>query len=95
MIITIYDYASREKEITLPDKEIIEIVVTVLSGDETGYIEFADGAKVEFDASDTRFTDFYDGCYTVKGERIQKWTDFKPSGTRTASYERQATFYRR
>lgn len=87
--IVIYDYDNKEKEIALPDKEITEIFVSVLSGDETGYVKFEDGTDVHFDASDCRFMDFNDGYYSVEGENIQKWLDFKPSGTRTASYERR------
>lgn len=92
MIITIYDYANATKEITLPDKDISEITVIVISGDETGYVEFTDGTKVEFDASDCRFISYYDGIYTVEGEDIQKWINFEPSGNRTVSYERQGIF---
>lgn len=92
MIITIYDYDSAKKEITLPDKEISQIVVTVLSGDETGFVEFTDGTRIEFDASDERIANYYDGTYIVKGENIKKWIDFKPSDERTTSYERQDEF---
>lgn len=92
MIITIYDYQNDAKEITLPDKEIVEILVNILSGDETGFVKFVDGTKIKFDASDDRFTNYYDGMYTLKGENIQKWIDFKPSGNRTVSYERYGIF---
>lgn len=92
MNITIYDYANKTKQIALPDKEISEIVVVVLSGDETGYVKFTDGTKVKFDASDDRFTSYYDGAYTVEGENIRKWIDFKSSGYHTISYGRQRVF---
>ncbi len=92
MIITIYDYADRTKEIALPDKEISEISVIILSGDETGFVKFVDGTKIRFDASDNRITDFYDGIYTLEGENIQKWINFKSSGNRTISYERYGIF---
>lgn len=92
MIIKIYDYRNDTKEITLPDKEIAEIFVNILSGDETGFVKFMDGTKIKFDASDARFTDYYDGMYTLEGENIKKWIDFKPSGNRTVSYERQGAF---
>ena len=93
MIITVYDYANNTKEITLPDKEIAEILVKVLSGDETGFVKFIDGTTIRFDASDNRITDYYDGDYTLKGKNIKKWIDFKTSGNRTVSYERQNVFY--
>jgi hypothetical protein len=92
MIITIYDYANNTKEITLPDKDISEITVIILSGDETGCIEFTDGTKIEFDASDHRLIDYYDGMYTIEGENIEKWINFESSGNRTVSYERQVNF---
>lgn len=92
MIITIYDYADKTKEITLPDKEIAEIFVSILSGDETGFVKFTNGTKIKFDASDDRITDYYDGMYTIEGEDIKKWIDFKPSSNRTVSYERQDAF---
>lgn len=92
MIIKIYDYKNDTKEITLPDKEIAEISITILSGDETGFVKFVDGTKIRFDASDDRLTDYYDGMYTLEGEDIKKWIDFKSSGDRTVSYERQGVF---
>ena len=92
MIIAVYDYDSAKKEITLPDKEIVEIFVSVKSGDETGYVKFADGERIWFDASDCRLTGYDDGSYFLEGENIQKWIDFTPSGNRTASYERQEIF---
>lgn len=92
MIITIYDYRNDVKEVTLPDKEIVKIYISILSGDETGYIRFIDGKKIRFDASDSRIASYYDGGYTVEGEDIKKWIDFKPSDNRTASYERRDIF---
>lgn len=90
----IYDYAGNEVNIDLPDKEISEIFVEVISGDETGIVTFTDGTTVHFDASDCRMMNFYDGDYCVTGANIQKWLDFKPSSKRTASYERQEMFLR-
>lgn len=92
MTITIYDYANREIKVELPDKEILRICVTVLSGDETGWVEFADGSRINFDASDCRISSYYDGTYIVEGDNIEKWLNFVPSES-TASYERQENFY--
>lgn len=92
MVITIYDYRNATKKINLPDKDISEITVIIISGDETGYVKFTDGTKIEFDASDCRWIDYHDGVYIVEGKDIQKWIDFKPSGNRTASYERRDIF---
>jgi hypothetical protein len=94
MIIKIYDFADKTADFTIPDdKTISEIDVTVLSGDETGRITFTDGTYINFDASNCRLHDFYDGSYTVKGDNIQKWIDFDAdccSGT--ISYARQDEF---
>lgn len=92
MVIKVYDYDDRPLEIELPDKEIDFIHVTVLSGDETGYVVFTDKTRVEFDASDCRLMGYYDGSYLVTGDDIDKWIKFEPSGERTISYERQEKF---
>lgn len=92
MTIIIYDYSDKKKEIILPDKEIARICITIFSGDETGFIEFADGESVYFDASNTRFMSYYDGEYVVEGDNIEKWINFVPSGQISAAYERQEDF---
>lgn len=89
--ITIYDYNNREVLIEVPDKKIVAICVAVLSGDETGTIHFADGDRIQFDASDTRVLSFYDGYYEVIGDNIEKWLNYEPSGY-TFSYGRQSEF---
>ena len=93
MIISVYDYLDNEKKITLPDKEIAYIYVSVRSGDETGWVQFTDGERVMFDASDDRHYDFFDGEYWLMGEDIKKWLDFV-SGAEcgTVSYERLSVF---
>lgn len=90
----IYDYDDRPHEIQLPDKDIKLLHVTILSGDETGYIEFEDGSTLEFDASICRCQDFYDGSYTVSGDgNIGKWMDWEPK-TGCGSYERMDMMYK-
>lgn len=88
----IYDYDDRPVEIELPNKPIAAIYVTVLSGDETGFVVFKDGQVVYFDASNFRNWVFYDGSYVVTEENVQTWMSFKPPKGRTASYERQSLF---
>lgn len=92
MTIKIYDYANNVKVIDLPDKRISAISVSILSGDETGTIIFADGEIVKFDASDGRMMNYYDGSYLLTDENIEKWINFTPSDGRTVSYERQEVF---
>ena len=88
----IYDFNNAEKIIELPDKEIKTIFVTILSGDETGYVAFADGSIIEFDASSCRFMNFYDGSYVVMGEDIDRWINYVPTTNRTISYKRRGEF---
>lgn len=92
MLIKIYDYDNDTKIIEIPaDKEIESIDVTVLSGDETGYIFFTDGTRKRFDASDCRITSFVDGSYTIPSKRVDAWINWKPRGL-INSYERQSDF---
>lgn len=93
--ISIYNYADNETMIEIPDKEIKSIMVHVLSGDETGYINFTDGTHVYFDASNNRMIDFDDGAYCVTGEDIEKWLNFKPNKENSfcCSYDRQNLLY--
>lgn len=88
-IMKIYDYANNEVDVELPDKEIGEIYVQVISGDETGIVNFTDGTHIYFDASESRMIGYDDGFYIVEGDMINKWLAWKPSDKRTASYERQ------
>lgn len=92
--ITIYDYNDREVHVEIPDKEITGIVVHVLSGDETGFIQFMDGTCIHFDASNCRMIGYDDGYYCVNGEDIEKWLNFKPNKEDLFcfSYERQSIF---
>lgn len=91
--ITIYDFEDAPIVIETPPEKVIEsIYVRVLSGDETGSINFTDGTNMDFDASNCRSFDFYDGDYLVPSEKVQSWIDFEPSAHRTASYARQEKF---
>lgn len=92
MYIKIYDYDNNVEMIEIPDgKKIESIDVTVLSGDETGYIFFTDGTRKRFDASNCRMTSFDDGSYTVPPKKVDEWINWKPHGL-TNSYERQSDF---
>lgn len=91
---TVYDYVDRPKEIQLPDKDIKLLYVAILSGDETGYVQFEDGTILEFDASDSRWQDFFDGSYTVSGDKkIEEWIDWKPKEGEGA-FERMDMMYK-
>jgi hypothetical protein len=44
---------------------------------------------MEFDASDCRTQNFYDGSYTIAGEEdLEKWFDWEPEGE-MLSYKRK------
>lgn len=96
MTITIYDFEDKAKNIEIPAKSVDEILliqVNVKSGDETGYVALKNGCLIHFDASDCRIMGFDDGSYVLNTvESIKKWLNYKPSGERTASYERQRMF---
>ena len=90
----IYDYANNRVEVELPDKEIVGISVIILSGDETGHVEFADGTRLDFDASDERLAHFFDGGYYVKKEDVKRWLEWSVNNEVVcASYERMAEFF--
>ena len=92
MDIKIYDYNNNIEMVEIPDNKKIESInVTVLSGDETGYIFFTDGTRKRFDASNCRMTSFYDGSYTVPSSKVNDWINWKPYGF-TYSYNRQDDF---
>ncbi len=94
MIMKIYDYDNKITEIELPDdKQIDAIFVSIVSGDETGFVYFTDGSSIKFEASDSRLFGYDDGGYIVKGDNIQRWLDWEPNGDdHTYSYSRQRVF---
>lgn len=79
MKVKIYDYDDKVKEVAIPDDKRIESInIRICSGDETGFINFADDTSIIFDASNTRCMSFDDGCYIVDGDNIQKWLNWIP-----------------
>lgn len=88
----IYDYANREAEVAIPDKEILNIHVAIKSGDETGVITFVDGSVLCFDASNDRIYCYDDGDYVVSKSEVNDWMNFTFTKGRTFSYERQEKF---
>ena len=93
--LTIYDYANNPVTIEFPEKEVHAILVSVLSGDETGAIIF-DGETVKtFDASDCRIKNYYDGRYYVLGDSIENWVNFTATKEEhyPISYQRRDKFH--
>lgn len=99
MKLRIYNYENRPVSIELPDKPIRSIFVLILSGDETGQVEFEDGETFSFDADapdspDGRGIDYCDGYYTVDGDMIPRWMAYRPhaSDRGTVAYKRRDWF---
>lgn len=69
MKIKLLDYGHDEVIVDVGDIETVKnMSITVLSGDEILTVSYKDGTEKEFDPSDDRFWDFYDGWYVVYDE---------------------------
>ncbi len=88
--LTLYDYADRPETFDLQDKAIVQIDVSVITGDEEATVTYADGDQDTFSAyPENRTEDFFDGCYTVKGGMIDAFMNYEPDEPYgTASYDR-------
>lgn len=92
---TVYDYDNKPAVYYISDykvSDIKEIFVSIISGDETGFIMMWDGIIYDFDASKTRTMNFDDGGYSITDkEDIVKWIKFKTlkNSRETVSYVRQ------
>ena len=92
---TVYDYDNKPAVYYISDykvSDIKEIFVSIISGDETGFIMMWDGIIYDFDASKTRTMNFDDGGYSIADkEDIVKWIKFKTlkNSRETVSYVRQ------
>lgn len=75
---TIYGYDNFPVGIELPKKEIEQIVVRILSGDETAEVWFSDGEKAYYDAGICRFVTYLDKEYTVPKELVNEWLEWIP-----------------
>lgn len=86
----IYDYNDKATVVEIPDKPIDRIEVTILSGDETGIVYFKDGTTQSFDASESRWADYFDNSYIVDFAYIKEWVAINPKVDEysTKSYER-------
>nr|DAF27344.1 MAG TPA: hypothetical protein [Caudoviricetes sp.] len=69
----IFDYAGREVIVDAGDKEIRQIRVEEVTGDEVIEIEYVDGSIEEFDSGICRLTDFRDGAYRISGDDLKEW----------------------
>ena len=102
MQLSIYNRNNKLVDIELPDKPIRSIFVLILSGDETGRVEFEDGETFSFDADAPdspggRGIDYCDGYYTVDGDMIPRWMAYRPhvSDPETAAAYKRRDWFRK
>ena len=88
MKFNIYDYDNCPTEIDTGNKEIKELEVLVLSGDEIVTIRYEDGSTKRYDSSCTRNITYFDDEYTVTKENIAKWIRSAMSTNEIISYNR-------
>lgn len=74
----IYDYNNEATEVDVEGKCVDHITVIVLSGDEMVKVFYKDGTDEEFDSSDCRNMDFFDGMYELRGTELFKWLTYEP-----------------
>lgn len=66
MTITILNYEDEKKEVEIGElKDIRSMKISVVTGDEILHVTYKDGTEKEFDSSDDRRKDFYDGDYEL------------------------------
>ena len=87
MKFNIYDYKDNAVEIDAKGKDVASISVEVISGDERMEILYKCGCFTVVDSSGDRFINYYDGCYTLSGDRLTEWMRYTPKGEGVA-YER-------
>ena len=93
MKFNIYDFNDNIKIVDTKDRDIERITVDVVSGDEVVYIEYKDGGTEKRDSSHDRFINYYDGHYTLSGDRLAEWLNFKArEGEVAISYNRLEMF---
>lgn len=81
----IYNYNGEATEVDTGDKEIKELFVQVLSGDEVVTVDYDDGTKETFDSSTNRLVSYVEESYIVEKDRIQDWINFV-----VTDYDKQA-----
>lgn len=82
MKLKIMDYAGIEYFAQdAPLKDVENVIVRVVSGDELLWIKFKDGDERFLDVSkinnNPRLMDFYDGEYAVSAAELEKWNNRK------------------
>lgn len=85
MKIELINYRGDRVECEIPEKEeILAAFIWIVSGDETLYVITQDGELHFFDSSNSRITDFNDGCYAVFAGPINLFDNPKWRGRKDA-----------
>ena len=87
MNLILLNYEKVKCDTGIPLEEIKEIIITVLTGDETATVIKKTGEELDFDTADLagngRLHDYYDGTYTVDMDNLERWVNRKHSYDRT------------
>lgn len=79
----IYDYNGKATEVDTGDKEIKELFVQVLSGDEVVTVDYDDDTSETFDSSDSREYSYMEESYFIGKDSIQDWISYVSTDTNT------------
>lgn len=96
MIFDIYDYKGKATKADTHNKEVRQLLVQVLSGDEVVTVDYGDGTNETYDSSNNRFINRFDGSYSVTLEDLQEWIAYgvsrANSNSENLSYKRMYEF---
>ena len=96
MIFNIYDFNDRATKVDTNNKEVRQLLVQVLSGDEVVTVDYSDCTNETYDSSNNRFINRFDGSYSVTLEDLQEWIAYGVSrvnsNSENLSYKRMYEF---
>ena len=96
MIFDIYDYKGKATKVDTNNKEVKQLLVQVLSGDEVVTVDYSDGTNETYDSSNNRFINRFDSSYSVTLEDLQEWIAYgvsrANSNSENLSYKRMYEF---
>ena len=74
----------------IPDfEEVVELRVEVISGDEILKVLYKNGGQKEFDSSDDRCLDCYDGNYYIPLDMVDEFSNMECNSYEVADYFRK------
>ena len=84
------DYAGIKKEVIIPDfEDVVRLGVLIISGDEVLLAFYKNGNYKEFDSSNDRTINFYDGSCNLPLDKVDEFSDMDCSSCEVADYFRQ------